>query len=219
MKKAWVLIYQLSAQQRLFIRLSGCPNAQADLSLRCAHSHFVGFVMRQLNFLLSHLFSHLSINIIISPVLFHYVNVSLYFRNHIMYLLKDINVRVPPNCPPSWLTFTFQNSDQHCHIATRNSCATNKYSRQHWWDIIILHQCWIEIYLVLCVFLEPFLSFTLFQQNFLSLIWDRPVCWRVCDQHHLVAVLLTGSLWTVLGWTELVLSCRVQLLLQPLSEI
>ena len=40
-KKAWVLSYPLSAQQRLW---SDC----ADLSLRCAHTHFVGFVMSQL---------------------------------------------------------------------------------------------------------------------------------------------------------------------------
>ena len=39
MKKSWVLSYPLSAQRRL---LSDWANAQADLSLRCAHSHFVG---------------------------------------------------------------------------------------------------------------------------------------------------------------------------------
>ena len=37
MKKAWVLSYPLST------------NAQADLSLRWVHSHFVGFVTSQLN--------------------------------------------------------------------------------------------------------------------------------------------------------------------------
>ena len=57
MKKAWVLNCPLSAQRRL-IRLGGCPDwsetllgwvdAQAYLSLCCVHSHFVGFVMRQL---------------------------------------------------------------------------------------------------------------------------------------------------------------------------
>ena len=45
MKKAWVLSYPLSAQQRLW---SDWADAQADLSLRCAHSHFVGFVMSRL---------------------------------------------------------------------------------------------------------------------------------------------------------------------------
>ena len=44
MKKAWVLSYLLSAQQRLW---SDWSDAQADLSLRRAHTHFVGFVMSQ----------------------------------------------------------------------------------------------------------------------------------------------------------------------------
>ena len=47
MKKAWVLSYQLSAQRRHW---SNWADAQADLSLRWAHSHFVGFFfMRWLN--------------------------------------------------------------------------------------------------------------------------------------------------------------------------
>ena len=41
MKKAWVLSYPLSAQRRLWLDWAG-------LSLRWAHSHFVGFVMRRL---------------------------------------------------------------------------------------------------------------------------------------------------------------------------
>ena len=45
MKKAWVLSYPLSAQRRLW---SDWEEGQADLSLRWAHSHFVGFVMSQL---------------------------------------------------------------------------------------------------------------------------------------------------------------------------
>ena len=50
MKKVWVLSYPLSAQRRLW---SDWVDAQADLSLRWAHTHFVGFVTRQLklNFL------------------------------------------------------------------------------------------------------------------------------------------------------------------------
>ena len=47
MKKAWVLSYPLSAQRRLW---SDWADAQADLSLCWAHSHFVGFVMRWLNY-------------------------------------------------------------------------------------------------------------------------------------------------------------------------
>ena len=45
MKKPWVLSYPLSAQRRL---LSDWVDTQADLSLCWVHSHFVGFVMRQL---------------------------------------------------------------------------------------------------------------------------------------------------------------------------
>ena len=45
MKKAWVLSYPLSAQRRLW---SDWADAQAHLSLRWAHTHFVGFVMSRL---------------------------------------------------------------------------------------------------------------------------------------------------------------------------
>ena len=45
MKKAWVLSYPLSAQRRLW---SDWADAQADLSLPWAHTHFVGFVMSRL---------------------------------------------------------------------------------------------------------------------------------------------------------------------------
>ena len=43
--KTWVPSYPLSAQRRLW---SDCADAQAELSLRWAHSHFVGFVIRRL---------------------------------------------------------------------------------------------------------------------------------------------------------------------------
>ena len=42
MKKAWALSYPLSAQRRLW---SDWADAQADLSLHWAHTHFVGFVI------------------------------------------------------------------------------------------------------------------------------------------------------------------------------
>ena len=42
MKKAWVFSYPLSTQRRLW---SDWADAQADLSLRWVHTHFVGFVM------------------------------------------------------------------------------------------------------------------------------------------------------------------------------
>ena len=45
MKKAWVLSYPLSAQQKLW---SDWADAQIDLSLRWCKCHFVGFVMRRL---------------------------------------------------------------------------------------------------------------------------------------------------------------------------
>ena len=45
MKKGWILSYPLNAQRRL---RSDWADAQADLSLRRAHSHFVGFVTRRL---------------------------------------------------------------------------------------------------------------------------------------------------------------------------
>ena len=50
MKKARVLSYPLSAQRRLW---SDWADAQADLSLRWAHTHFVGFVTRRLIILTS----------------------------------------------------------------------------------------------------------------------------------------------------------------------
>ena len=50
MKKALALSYPLSAQRRL---CTDWADAQADLSLRLAHSHFVGFVMRRLIFVYS----------------------------------------------------------------------------------------------------------------------------------------------------------------------
>ena len=51
MKKAWVLSYPFRAQWRLWSDWAG---AQADLSLHWAHTHFVGFVMRQLRWACSY---------------------------------------------------------------------------------------------------------------------------------------------------------------------
>ena len=59
MKKAWVLSYPLSAQQRHW---SDWADAQADLSLRWAHMqhcHFVGFFTRRLICTVSYLGSKL----------------------------------------------------------------------------------------------------------------------------------------------------------------
>ena len=54
MKKAWVLSYPLSGQRRLW---SDWADAQADLRLRWAHSHFVCFVMRRPTCQMAHLLS------------------------------------------------------------------------------------------------------------------------------------------------------------------
>ena len=51
MKKAWVLSYPLSAQRRLW---SDWADVQADLNLRWAHTHFVGFVTKRLKYVLTH---------------------------------------------------------------------------------------------------------------------------------------------------------------------
>ena len=51
-QKAWALSYPLSAQRRLW---SDWADAQADLSLRWVHSHFAGFVMSRLIYLVSHI--------------------------------------------------------------------------------------------------------------------------------------------------------------------
>ena len=45
LKKPWALSYPLSAKRRLW---SDWADAHADLSLRWAHTHFVGFVMSRL---------------------------------------------------------------------------------------------------------------------------------------------------------------------------
>ena len=60
MKKAWALSYPLSAQRRLWSDWANAQpdwsdwvDAQPDLSLRWAHTHFVGFVMSQLMYSVS----------------------------------------------------------------------------------------------------------------------------------------------------------------------
>ena len=50
MTKAWLLTYPMSAQQRLW---SDSADAQADLSLRYEHTHYVGFVMSRLIYVTS----------------------------------------------------------------------------------------------------------------------------------------------------------------------
>ena len=78
MKKAWVLSYPLSAQRSLW---SDRADAQADLSLRWAHSHFVGFVMSWLNYTLEKYMNYGIMMFKTSPVmclsLFQYHNYAL----------------------------------------------------------------------------------------------------------------------------------------------
>ena len=71
MKKAWVLSYPLSAQRRLW---SDWADAQADLSLRWAHCHFVGFVMRRF----------------ICKWVYWYINVFLWLQQLISKNLKEL---------------------------------------------------------------------------------------------------------------------------------
>ena len=54
MKKHWALSYPLSAQRRFW---SDWADAQADLSLRWAHSHFVRFVTRRLKYVVESFFT------------------------------------------------------------------------------------------------------------------------------------------------------------------
>ena len=58
MKKALVLSYSLSPQRRL---CSNRVDAQDDLSLGCAHSHFLGFVMRWLEIFNNHSRKHFGV--------------------------------------------------------------------------------------------------------------------------------------------------------------
>ena len=57
MKKHWVLIYPMSAQWRLW---SDWADAQVDLSLRWAHTHFVRFVMSRLIYTLRDFLKYLN---------------------------------------------------------------------------------------------------------------------------------------------------------------
>ena len=64
-KKPWVLSYPLSAQWRLW---SNWADAQADLSLRWAHTHFVSFVMSWLICAINafrHIVTHLLITVVV----------------------------------------------------------------------------------------------------------------------------------------------------------
>ena len=78
MKKSWVLSYPLSAQRRLW---SDWADAQADLSLRWAHSHFVGFDMSRLIRAFT-----IMILTIVYPCLIYWHILQTYFKHHILTL-------------------------------------------------------------------------------------------------------------------------------------
>ena len=83
-KQAWVLRYFLSTQQRLW---SDWADAQADLSLRWAHIHFIGFfhVQVQFSFIISSCLNFISFNtarlmskyvyIVLQSIVSHFVHV------------------------------------------------------------------------------------------------------------------------------------------------
>ena len=80
LKKAWVLSYPLSTQGRLW---SDWADAQADLSLRCVHTHFVGSVMSRLTLKVEgcSVSSEINIALIVEPLLNKYGN-----RDPVFYL-------------------------------------------------------------------------------------------------------------------------------------
>ena len=72
MKKAWVLTYPLSTQWRF---RSDWADAQADLSLRWAHTHCVGFVISWLILCLMPLFSEDATNVK-AVIVFSFCNIA-----------------------------------------------------------------------------------------------------------------------------------------------
>ena len=84
MEKALVLSYPLSAQRRLW---SEWADAQADLSLRLAYSHFVGFVMSWLKCICPTLQSRLC-------ELFHYWQVLSCHHCRTCFSMGDLGVQV-----------------------------------------------------------------------------------------------------------------------------
>ena len=74
-KKAWVLSFPLSAQRGVW---SDWADAQADLSLRWAHSHFVGFVMSRLIF--HHIFTAAGVKCYVAALkVFPYFIIAAYY--------------------------------------------------------------------------------------------------------------------------------------------
>ena len=99
MKKAWVLSYTLSAQRRLW---SVLVDAQADLSLCWAHSHFVGFVMRRLIYWLSVWFTNFFLRLNAQSILKSNLKTNMYtlshLRVHMVNRLLHENRKSIPKC-------------------------------------------------------------------------------------------------------------------------
>ena len=95
MKKAWFLGYPMSAQRRLW---SDWADAPADLSLRWAHGHFVGFVMRRLIYNYCSWTDSIKPNLVYSSVIsllkndrcFSEVNCYLIFIFFFIYIISNI---------------------------------------------------------------------------------------------------------------------------------
>ena len=121
MKKAWVLSYPLSAQRRLW---SDWAEAQADLSLRWAHSHFVGFVMSWLNYFQ-----------IVWPWLMLFQAVILSnVRIHVTRLVEEQTLAEPRNNPKViWCfsqiehAFSLLEKGLHAYQNSSTQCRQSKY--------------------------------------------------------------------------------------------
>ena len=92
MKKAWVFSYPLSAQRRLW---SDWADAQADLSLRWAHTYFVGFVMLWL------IFVWLQTNQLFINELFSFYIPLLFSFDQIWYTSQSTIKQTKSTCVPS----------------------------------------------------------------------------------------------------------------------
>ena len=120
MKKDCVLSYPLSAQRSLW---SDWADAQADLSLRWAHSHFVGFVMWRLTCALWQLL-RAEINPYLPNGLFHSYQLDESIRQlrgasvFFMFILFQIEINVSKQCRP-WSDAAFCASGLGLHCLPR----------------------------------------------------------------------------------------------------
>ena len=125
MNEAWVLSYSLRTQRRLW---SDWADAQADLSRRWAHSHFVGFVMRWLMFIIW------GVNVYLSPT---------YGSRTVADRWRE---RAETEGPAVWLDYHRSgNHRQHMHNVLKSQAKLHVTKHQHFClqintvYIIILH--------------------------------------------------------------------------------